>query len=52
MFKLGTRLHDTSDGQGLGLFMTKRQIEAIGGQIEVSSKTNAGTTFRLNFQDI
>lgn len=51
MFKLGTRLHDTSDGQGLGLFMTKRQLEAMGGQIEVQSQVNLGTTFKLFFQN-
>ncbi|WP_176214674.1 PAS domain-containing sensor histidine kinase [Reichenbachiella faecimaris] len=51
MFKLGTRLHDTSDGQGLGLFMTKRHLEAMGGQIEVESKVNQGTTFKLHFQN-
>lgn len=51
MFQLGTRLHDTSDGQGLGLFMTKRQLEAMGGYIEVDSQTNVGTTFKLHFQD-
>ncbi|WP_420579830.1 PAS domain S-box protein [Reichenbachiella sp.] len=52
MFKLGTRLHDTSDGQGLGLFMTKRQLEAMGGQIEVESQLNNGTTFKLFFPEL
>lgn len=52
MFKLGTRLHDTSDGQGLGLFMTKRQLEAMGGEIEVQSQLNNGTTFRLFFPEL
>ncbi|WP_422362168.1 PAS domain S-box protein [Reichenbachiella sp.] len=52
MFKLGTRLHDTSDGQGLGLFMTKRQLEAMGGQIEVQSQLNSGTTFKLFFPEL
>ncbi|MEO9803989.1 MAG: ATP-binding protein [Reichenbachiella sp.] len=51
MFQLGTRLHDNSDGQGLGLFMTKRHLEAMGGYIEVDSQTNIGTTFKLHFQD-
>lgn len=50
MFQIGTRLHDISDGQGIGLFMTKRQLEAIEGQIEVDSQTNLGTTFKLHFQ--
>ncbi|MEM6298681.1 MAG: PAS domain-containing protein, partial [Bacteroidota bacterium] len=47
LFKLGTRLHDVSTGQGLGLYMSKRQAEILGGQIEVESKVNQGTTFRL-----
>ncbi|UXX79104.1 ATP-binding protein [Reichenbachiella carrageenanivorans] len=51
MFQIGTRLHDISDGQGLGLFMTKRQLEAMGGHIEVDSQTNLGTTFKLHFQN-
>ena len=50
MFKLGSRLHNTSDGQGLGLFMTKRQLEAMGATIEVQSEVNQGTTFKLHFQ--
>ncbi|MEP2023028.1 MAG: PAS domain S-box protein [Reichenbachiella sp.] len=50
LFKLGTRLHDTSDGQGLGLFMTKRHLEAMGAKIEVQSEVNHGTTFKLHFQ--
>ncbi len=44
LFKLGSRFHSSkSDGQGLGLFMTKSQIEAIGGKIEVESAENKGT---------
>jgi len=50
LFKLGARLHQSSgDGQGLGLFMTKYQVEGMGGQIEVESELGQGTTFRLRF---
>jgi len=45
LFKLGSRLHLSSEGQGLGLYMTKHQIEAMGGTIEVKSKLGYGTTF-------
>lgn len=48
LFQLGSRLHVASaEGQGLGLFMTKNQIEGLGGQIEVESEVGKGTTFRV-----
>ncbi|MGF1534331.1 MAG: PAS domain S-box protein [Bernardetiaceae bacterium] len=47
IFQLGTRLHDISSGQGLGLYMTKRQVEAIGGRIEIESQRHQGSTFRV-----
>ncbi|MFZ1805712.1 MAG: PAS domain-containing sensor histidine kinase [Cyclobacteriaceae bacterium] len=47
LFKLGSRLHQSSEGQGLGLYMTKHQIEAMGGKIEVKSKVGYGTTFTV-----
>jgi PAS domain S-box-containing protein len=33
--------------KGVGLFITKNQIEAMGGSITVESKPNAGTTFKI-----
>ncbi|MFD2564247.1 PAS domain-containing protein [Aquimarina rubra] len=33
--------------RGIGLFITKNQVEAIGGRIEVESKVNSGTTFKI-----
>jgi PAS domain S-box-containing protein len=35
------------EGNGLGLSITKKYIELLGGQIEVSSRKNQGSTFRL-----
>jgi signal transduction histidine kinase len=50
LFKPGARFHiNSSDGQGLGLFMTKRQIELMGGSLELFSKPDKGTTFKLIF---
>ena len=34
-------------GSGLGLFLTKRLVEAHGGDIRVTSKLNQGTTFTI-----
>jgi PAS domain S-box-containing protein len=35
------------DARGIGLFITKNQIEAIGGSITVESEPNVGTTFKI-----
>jgi signal transduction histidine kinase len=50
IFKLGGRLHQDSRGEGLGLFMTKQQVEALGGSIEVQSEPGLGSTFILTFE--
>ncbi|WP_219006704.1 PAS domain-containing sensor histidine kinase [Aquimarina litoralis] len=35
------------NARGIGLFITKNQVEAIGGKIEVSSEVDKGTTFKI-----
>ena len=35
------------DSKGIGLFITKNQINAMGGTITVTSKVNLGTTFKV-----
>jgi len=48
LFSLGTRFHSAhGDGQGLGLFMVKRHIDAMGGRIQVESELNKGTIFNV-----
>ena len=42
--------HRNKDARGVGLYITKNQIEAMGGSISVTSKVNTGTTFILNFK--
>jgi len=37
------------EGTGLGLSLTKRHVEALGGTIEVESVENQGTTYKLVF---
>lgn len=39
--------HKNKDSRGIGLFITKSQIEQMNGKIEVSSKVDLGTTLKL-----
>lgn len=50
VFGLYQRFHEDVDGQGMGLFIVKSQIEAGGGNIEVESRLGEGTTFILTFR--
>lgn len=47
LFTLYSRFHDHVDGKGLGLYMVKTQVEALGGKIEVESEVDRGTTFHV-----
>jgi PAS domain S-box-containing protein len=47
LFGMYKTFHDNPDAKGLGLFITKFQIEAMGGQVDVHSIVNTGTTFTI-----
>jgi PAS domain S-box-containing protein len=49
VFKLRKTFHKHPESRGIGLFMIKNQIDAMGGDISVSSIENEGTTFLVNF---
>ena len=49
IFGLYQRFHNYPDSKGLGLYLVKSQVEAMGGTIEVESKVNKGTKFTINF---
>ena len=50
VFGLYKRFHtQMAEGKGMGLFMTKTQVETIGGKITVNSKVDVGTEFILEF---
>lgn len=48
VFKLYKKFHRKLDGRGVGLFLVKTHIEAMGGTIKVSSQVNVGTTFVIH----
>ena len=51
VFGLYKTFHGNRDAKGMGLFMTKVQVEAMGGTIEVESEFHTGTTFKLYFNN-
>jgi two-component system CheB/CheR fusion protein len=50
IFTLYQRLSHQVEGQGIGLYLTKKIIHAAGGYIEVDSKVGEGTIFKLYFK--
>jgi PAS domain S-box-containing protein len=50
IFGFHQRFHNNADGKGIGLFLVKSQINALGGQIDVDSEVNKGTTFSITFK--
>jgi PAS domain S-box-containing protein len=49
LFGLHKTFHDHQEARGVGLFLVKTQIEALGGTIRVSSEVDKGTTFIIRF---
>lgn len=49
IFGLYKRFHSHVEGKGMGLFMIKKQVEMLGGMIEISSVINQGTKFVMEF---
>lgn len=51
LFGMYKTFHKHPNSRGLGLFMSKNQVEAMGGKITVDSKINTGTIFKIYFND-
>lgn len=48
IFQPYQRFHNSGEGKGLGLFMIKTQVEALGGYLEVESKPDEGAVFTVH----
>jgi signal transduction histidine kinase len=49
LFGLHKTFHKHQEARGVGLFLVKTQIEALGGKITVTSEVDKGTTFVIRF---
>ncbi len=51
LFGMYKTFHNNKDARGIGLYITKNQIEAMGGNIMVCSEVHQGSTFSVYFKD-
>lgn len=51
IFGMYKTFHNKKDARGLGLYIIKNQVEAMGGNITVSSEVNKGATFNVYFNE-
>jgi PAS domain S-box-containing protein len=50
LFQIYKTFHGNYDAQGIGLYITKYQIEIMGGKIDVESEENIGTSFFVHLK--
>lgn len=50
LFGMYKTFHENPDSKGIGLFITKNQIDAMDGNVTVESEPNIGTTFKIYFK--
>jgi two-component system CheB/CheR fusion protein len=50
IFKMYQRINKDMEGQGVGLYLVKKIIDASGGKIEVESEMGKGSTFKIFFK--
>lgn len=47
VFTLYKRFHAHTEGKGMGMYLIKSQVDALGGKIRIESKVNEGTTIEV-----
>lgn len=51
LFGLYNKFHFHTEGKGIGLYMTKTQVEILGGKITANSTVNKGTEFLIELNE-
>ena len=51
LFGMYKTFHEHKDAKGIGLYITKNQIDAMNGKVEVTSEVGKGTEFKIFFNE-
>ncbi|MBL4577181.1 MAG: hypothetical protein JKX74_01835, partial [Flavobacteriales bacterium] len=51
VFKIRKVFHEHPDARGFGLYITKTQVETMGGRIWLESNPDEGSTFFIEFKN-
>lgn len=51
LFKRHQRFHENTPGDGLGLYIVKKQLDSLNGKIEADSTPGSGMNFKLHLKD-
>ncbi len=51
LFGMYKTFHENTEAKGIGLFIVKNQIEAMGGSVTAESEVGKGSTFRIHFNE-
>lgn len=51
LFGMYKTFHNNENAQGIGLYITKIQIDAMKGEISIKSKVGVGTSFKIIFSN-
>ncbi len=51
LFGMYKTFHNNKDSRGIGLFIVKTQVEAMGGTIDAQSQVGVGSTFNIRLHD-
>ena len=52
IFKKYARINQDIEGQGIGLFLARKIVDATGGKIMVESELGQGSTFTIYFKAV
>jgi two-component system CheB/CheR fusion protein len=52
VFNMYKRIHHNIEGQGIGLYLIKKIVDASGGKVVVESEAGKGSNFKIYFKEI